>query len=85
MLKFSGFAGLTSCLGRSPRRTMDGRVTLTDATTKASEDALQVVHSKESPYIECVRGRSCALTHRYAQVANPRKEDLATGIRWSRH
>ena len=64
---------------------MDGRVTFANAATKASEDALQVVHSKESPYIECVRGRDCALTHRYAQVANPRKEDLATGIRWSRH
>ena len=57
MLKFSGFAGLTSCLGRSPRWTMDGRVTFANAATKASEDALQVVHSKESPYIECVRGR----------------------------
>ena len=59
MLKFSGFADLTSCLGWDVFNTLDVTVSSSPAKQQiASEDTLSVACGKRTICTECVRGAS---------------------------
>ena len=70
MLKFSGFADLTSCLGREAERPLKGEAPQArdnEATCKMSIQLLAM----EFPCALDALGARSSLTHKHAQLAEP--------------
>lgn len=80
MLKFSGFAYLTSCHGKKPQMKwqtggqVDVQQTKQQVTHKA-QGVYQVADRARNPWIQCIRGRKSTLMHRHTLLS----------VAWAKH
>ena len=70
MLKFSGFADITSCLGREAERPLKGESHQAQVNEATCEMSIQLI-AMEFPYALDALGARSSLTHKHAQLAEP--------------
>ena len=87
MLKFSGFADLTSCLGEkaAKRRPMETKGTAQSETKKDIEKTLTCLTARGLPYaLDASKAEALRCTNTHRQQLPDKQEDAAGMIR-SRH
>ena len=87
MLKFSGFACLTSCLERVRAYSSQGVPPAEMHEPGTPEEVCgRFCSQQEDPCSGCVKGsRMSSLTHNHTQTATPHVVDHAAGMKWLGH
>ena len=88
MLKFSGFADLTSCLGEkaAKRRPMETKGTAQSETKKDIEKTLTCLTAREFPYaLDASKAEALRCTDTHRQHLPDESQESAAGMIRSRH